>query len=143
MSIEDLSKTERTIYFYLVEQGRPLSVRDIARALSMPPSTVHYNLRKLESRKLVVKTIEGYIAKSVNPPSGFIYIGYKLVPRLLVYAGFFAGSTIGSLVLLLLEFSQERLVIFTVSALAFVLFFIEGLIARRALYKSDKSEDKQ
>ncbi|MEM4562283.1 MAG: winged helix-turn-helix domain-containing protein, partial [Desulfurococcaceae archaeon] len=62
MTIEDLSKTERTIYFYLIEQGKPLSVRDIARALSMPPSTVHYNLRKLESRKLVVKTIEGYIA---------------------------------------------------------------------------------
>ncbi|MEM1741154.1 MAG: winged helix-turn-helix domain-containing protein, partial [Desulfurococcaceae archaeon] len=132
--------TERTIYFYLIEQGKPLSVRDIARALNMSPSTVHYNLRKLESRKLVVKTIEGYIAKRVNPPSGFIYVGYKLVPRLLVYAAFFAGSTMGSLVLMLLEFSWEKLVIFTVSAIAFILFFFEGLSARRALYKS---EDEQ
>lgn len=137
MSIEELTETERTIYFYLVEQRRPIGVRDISRDLDIPVSTVHYNLKKLESKRLIVKTIEGYVARRINPPSGFIVMGYKLVPRLLIYAGFFAGATIASIILLLLKYSTERLILVLVSTIAFLLFLIEGLTTRRTLYRHE------
>ncbi len=135
---EELSSTEKTIYVYLIEQGKPTGVRDIARALNMPVSTVHYNLRKLMEKNLVVKTIEGYVARKINPPEGFILIGYNLVPRLLLYAAFYFGATIASAILLFTYWSIERLMLFLLSLIAFTVFLIEGVQARKALYRRRK-----
>ncbi|MEM4717668.1 MAG: winged helix-turn-helix domain-containing protein [Desulfurococcaceae archaeon] len=135
MSSKDLTETEKTIYLYLVDQGRPKGVRDISRDLNIPVSTVHYNLKKLEAKRLIVKTLEGYVAKKINPPWGFIVLGYKLIPRLLIYAAFFAGSTIASTILLIMEFSTERFLLLMISTTAFLLFLIEGLKTRGTLYR--------
>ncbi len=41
-----------------------MSVRDIARDLNLPPSTVHYNLKRLEELGYISRGSEGFIIRN-------------------------------------------------------------------------------
>ncbi|MEM3927203.1 MAG: Lrp/AsnC family transcriptional regulator [Desulfurococcaceae archaeon] len=89
MTNEELDETEKSIYLYLLQRKKPMGVREIAKDLDLPTSTVHYNLKKLLNKGIVGRSIEGYFIKRHVNIEGFVIIGYKLVPRLLVYSAFF------------------------------------------------------
>lgn len=131
-----LSEAQLRVYVYLLEKGKPLGVRELSRALDLPPSTVHYTLKRLEDLGLVAATPEGYKISRVIDVEGFLYIRGRLVPRLLVYSSFFLGSTMGGLILIALEgLTPERLALTLISALAALLMGFEGLNARRRLLR--------
>ncbi len=108
-----------------------MGVRDIARALDMPASTVLYHLRKLEELGLVKRDIDGYRVSKVMLLNGFAIIGRKLVPRLIIYSAFFMGIAIGETMLAIIRGSNpdKLLAIFT-SITASIIMLSEGLKTR-------------
>ena len=136
VSKEELSKTALRIYVYLLSSNNPQGVREIARALDIPVSTVHYHIRKLIELGLIKEESSGYKVSKVVGFEGFFIIGRKLVPRLIIYSTFFAGVLISELILVISKgLTPDGLIALIVSLTAFTLFFIEGLLVRSKLLK--------
>ena len=130
--VEDLGRVALRIYLKLLESEVPLGVRELARDLNIPVSTVHYNLRKLEELGVISRSSDGYVVSRLIPLDGFVVVRKKLVPRLVIYALFFTGITLGELIVMItLGVNVDRLLIITTSSIASVIFFIEGLVTKR------------
>ncbi len=130
--VEDLGRVALRIYLRLLESEVPLGVRELARDLNIPVSTVHYNLRKLEELGVISRSSDGYVVSRLIPLDGFVVVRKKLVPRLVIYALFFTGITLGELIVMItLGVNVDRLLIITTSSIASVIFFIEGLVTKR------------
>ncbi len=115
----------------MLESEVPLGVRELARDLNLPVSTVHYNLRKLEDLGVISRSSEGYVVSKLVPLDGFVVIRKKLIPRLMVYALFFTGITLGELIVtIMLGFNIDRLLVLITSSTASLILFIEGLITK-------------
>jgi DNA-binding Lrp family transcriptional regulator len=122
------------IYLYILTRGGNVSVRDIARDLNLPPSTVHYNLKRLEEAGCIVKSSSGYAVRNPVRVEGYVILGKLLIPRLLIYGLFFTGIFTGTLIYSLSTgFTGERLLLLAVLITASVLFYIEALNARRKI----------
>jgi predicted transcriptional regulator len=99
--VEDLGRVALRIYLRLLESEVPLGVRELARDLNIPVSTVHYNLRKLEELGVISRSSDGYVVSRLIPLDGFVVVRKKLVPRLVIYALFFTGITLGELIVMI------------------------------------------
>ncbi len=130
--------TALKIYAYLLRHG-PAGPREVARALGLrSPSLAYYHLRRLEELGLVRKLPGGeYVAVADSGVEGFVVIGKWLVPRILAYAGFFAGMLAVEAYALWLRLATKEVItpefyaLLFVTSLALVLFLLEGLkIAR-------------
>ncbi|MEM0453809.1 MAG: winged helix-turn-helix domain-containing protein [Sulfolobales archaeon] len=131
---EDLGRNALRIYFKLFESEVPLGVRELARDLNLPVSTVHYNLRRLESSGIISKSSNGYVVIKPIPIHGFLAIRNKLIPKLIIYSIFFLGITIGSVINLATSgFNVDRLLVIIISSTASTIFFLEGLNIRSKL----------
>ncbi|MEM1680654.1 MAG: helix-turn-helix domain-containing protein [Sulfolobales archaeon] len=134
--VEDLGKNALRIYFKLFESETPLGVRELARDLNLPVSTVHYNLKRLESLGILSRSNNGYVVSRPIPLQGFFAIRNRLIPRMIIYSIFFLGFTIGSLTTIVTSgFSVDKLLAITVSSISSAIFFLEGLNMRRKLTK--------
>ncbi len=129
-----LEGTPLRIYAYLLRHG-PAGPREVARAVGLrSPSLAYYHLRKLEGAGLVRRLPGGeYEAVADADVEGFIVIGKWLVPRLLAYAGFFAGMLSVEFYVLWTRLAADETmtpefyVLVLVTALSMILFLIEGL----------------
>ena len=131
---ENLSGHALKIYAYLLESSKPVGVREMARALSLPASTVHYHLKRLEELGLATRNADGYLVNKIITLEGFLLVGRKLVPRLLVYSFFFLGLTIGEIVMVISGgLNPDRLITLASCITAFSILLLEGLNARRKL----------
>ena len=128
----DISKTSLKIYMFLLESSRPQGVREIARSLNIPVSTVYYHLKRLEELGLVTHDPRGYQASRTIEIEGFVVLGKRVIPRLLVYSMFFLGILLGELVVILLTraVNPDRIAVLLTSLLAFAILLVEGLAAR-------------
>lgn len=116
------------IYMHLVKSEKALGVREIARILKLPPSTVHYHLKRLEELGLVQKEGGDYKVKEVVKPEEFVVIGKMFIPRLTVYSLFFLGICIGLTIIMVINgINIDRILTLLTSTIAFILLFIEGL----------------
>ena len=132
MNSEKLTETQARIYLYIVTRGGGASVRDIARDLKLPPSTVHYNLKRLEELGYVARGSEGYVAKKPARLEGYVVLGRLVVPRLLVYGLFFTGVSTGTLVYAAYTgFTADKALALVASLTAAVIFYAEALKASR------------
>ena len=130
------SKTAKRIYFYMVKTSKPVSIRDIARALNLPVSTVHYHVKKLIEQGLIVEDSDGYRVKEIRSIEGFVLIGRKLFPRFIIYSMLFLGFTIGQgFVTYLYGLNMERILALVISIVAFIVFLIEGLLMSMRIYE--------
>ncbi len=138
--MEELSDTALRVYLHLLRSGKPQGVRDIARDLGVPASTVHYNLRRLKDLGLVSEDADGYVVARVVAPEGFVVVGRRVVPRLLVYSSFFGGIAVGEIAVVLLRgLTADRALVLAVSALASAILLLEGLAMRpRRLGRSSR-----
>ncbi|MEM1710047.1 MAG: hypothetical protein QW820_04050 [Sulfolobales archaeon] len=108
----------------------------MARDLNLPVSTVHYNLKRLESLGILSRSNNGYVVSRPIPLQGFFAIRNRLIPRMIIYSIFFLGFTIGSLTTIVTSgFSVDKLLAITVSSISSAIFFLEGLNMRRKLTK--------
>jgi len=110
-------------------------VREIARSLGIPVSTVHYHLKRLEDLGLIVQGPEGYRVSRIMDIEGFIVIRHKLIPRLLVYSMFFLGVVLGEIFVIGYTgtLNVDRIVLIIVSLVGFLILLIEGINARARL----------
>jgi hypothetical protein len=129
-----------SVYAYVVREDRPVGTRDVMRGANLSsPSVAHRHLQKLELLGLLEKNQCGdYVLKEKTGVSGHIWVGRNLVPRLMFYSFFFIGAFGAEIGIILLSALVSGLAIETsflfltgMTALAMVLFFVEGVLLRR------------
>jgi hypothetical protein len=142
MGDEQLAGNTLSVYAYVVRENRPVGTRDVMRGANLSsPSVAHRHLQKLELLGLLEKNKFGdYILKEKTGVSGHVWVGRNLVPRLMFYSFFFMGAFGAEIGILLLSCLVPWLVIETsflfltgMTAVAMVLFFVEGVQLRRKL----------
>lgn len=123
-----LTRTAMKIYMHIVRSGKSLGVREIARSLYLPPSTVYYHLKRLEELGLIQRNGDGYKVKEVVNPDEFVIVGRILIHRLIIYSFFFLGMGIGLAIMTTINGINidKALALFT-SFTAFLILFVEGL----------------
>jgi len=128
------------VYAYVVREDRPVGTRDVMRGAHLSsPSVAHRHLQKLETLGLLEKDNGGnYILKEKTGVSGHVWVGKNLVPRLMFYSFFFIGAFGAEIAIIALSYLIPELVIETsfifltaMTAVAMLLFFIEGALLRR------------
>lgn len=123
-----LTRTAVRIYLYLIKRGESLGVREIARALSLSPSTVHYHLKRLEELDLITKEGDGYKIKKIVSLDELIVLGKHLIPRLSIYSFFFLGVLLGLTIIATTKgLNIDRALAIAISFTAFLILFTEGL----------------
>lgn len=134
---EALDPIDLKIYVQVLESRQPLSVRDLARLLDIPPSTVHYHLKKLKRIGLIRDSEEGYVAVGKLALGDYIVVSRRLVPKLLIYSFFFLGVLVGQLLVVgyRREVTVDTVVSLVTALVAFLLFFIEGYKSRKKLFE--------
>jgi DNA-binding transcriptional ArsR family regulator len=134
---EKVSRIALRIYVTLLESSEPLGVRDIARVLDLPVSTVHYHLKKLEDLGVVKPAGLGYTVANPLKLEDYIILGRRLVPKLIVYSFFFLGIAIGELLLILARrwITYESILIVITGLAAFTVLFYEGFKLRQRLWR--------
>ena len=142
MGDQELAGNTILVYAYVVGENRPVGTRDVMRGANLSsPSVAHRHLQKLEQLGLLEKNQFGdYILKEKTGISGYIWVGRNLVPRLMFYSFFFIGAFGAEIAIILLSYLIAGLVIETsflfltgMTAVAMILFFIEGVLLRRKL----------
>ncbi len=140
MGNEQLAGNTLIVYAYVVRENRPVGTRDVMRGANLSsPSVAHRHLQKLETLGLLEKNKGGnYILKEKTGVSGHVWVGKNLVPRLMFYSFFFIGAFGAEIAIIALSYLVTELVIETsflfltgMTAVAMILFFIEGAFLRR------------
>lgn len=131
VSDEELTGNALKIYLQILASRKPVGVRELARALDLPVSTVHYHLKKLEEEDLVRRSSDGYVISRTVVPPGYVLLAGRPFKRLAVYGAFFTGFSLGEVYLCLATgVTLERAALAAVTALAAALFLIESRAAR-------------
>jgi len=112
------------------------------------PSVAYRHLEKLEDLGLVEKNEVGeYTVKRKARVAGYMWLGRRLVPKMLAYSLVFMGILIVELVVLGLHFEVETfefkiffLLLALIAGFAMAVFIIEGLLQRRRFQRSIKTE---
>ena len=142
MGDEEIAGNTLIVYAYVVGENRPVGTRDVMRGANLSsPSVAHRHLQKLEALGLLEKTRSGdYILKEKTGVSGHVWVGRNLVPRLMFYSFFFIGAFGAEIAIILLSYLVPWMVIETsflfltgMTAVAMILFFIEGVLLRRKI----------
>jgi hypothetical protein len=132
--------TTLNVYSYVVKKGKPVGPREVMRGANLSsPSVAYWHLQKLENSGLLQKNEAGeYVVKEKTSISGHIWIGRNLVPRLICYSLFFLGILIIETAIISLQFNSTGqipnlalLYLIATNAIAFALFFGEGLLLRQ------------
>ncbi|MCW3983457.1 MAG: hypothetical protein NWE96_05625 [Candidatus Bathyarchaeota archaeon] len=136
IAAEELEGTTLNVYSYVVKEGKSVGPREVMRATNLTsPSVAHWHLQKLEALGLLTKTEYGeYIVKEKVNVSGHLWVGRKLVPRLIFYSFFFMGILIIELGLLayplIIQGQAPSIYLYYLispTAIATVLFLAEGI----------------
>jgi hypothetical protein len=134
---EGLEGTTFAVYSYVVKEGKPVGTRDVMRGAKLSSSSVAYrHLQKLEALGLLAKNEYGeYVVKEKANIRGYLWIGKRLVPRMLFYFFVFLGILTIEIVVFAIHFSVENyefkvffLLLTLITAAAMVLFLIEGIM---------------
>ncbi|WP_291766587.1 hypothetical protein [Caldivirga sp. UBA161] len=99
-----LSETALRIYILLLKEGRPMSAREVQRALGLSSSGLaHHHLEHLRMLNLVVKDTDGYRAiKRSGVIEGAIIVRSSILPRASFYIGSATALTITYAILVIL-----------------------------------------
>lgn len=142
MGDKQLAGNTLSVYAYVVRENRPVGTRDVMRGANLSsPSVAQRHLQKLELMGLLEKNKFGdYILKEKAGVSGHVWVGRNLVPRLMFYSFFFIGAFGAEITIILLSCMVPWLVIETsflfltgMTAVAMIIFLIEGILLRRKL----------
>ena len=147
---DELEGTTLKVYSYVVKQDKPVGTRDVMRGAGLSsPSVAFRHLQKLETMGLLKRnTYSEYIIKEKTNVRGYIWIGKNLIPRMLFYSLIFMVILIIEIVVLAIHFEVENyefkiffLYLTLITAVAMVLFLVEGLLvlirARKSISTSN------
>ena len=146
---EELERITLSVYLYVAKKSKPVGPRDVVKGAHLSsPSVAYRHLEKLEEMGYLQKNEYGeYITKARPHINGFVWIGKLLTPKMMVYSLIFLGILIVELFILAVHWNVENyefktffflLTLITASAVA--VFITEGLLQRRRLNQSIKTE---
>jgi hypothetical protein len=112
------------------------------------PSVAYRHLEKLEDLGLLEKNEFGeYTVKRKARVAGYMWLGRRLVPKMLAYSLVFLGILIVELVVFGLHYEVETfefkvffLLLALITGFAMAVFIVEGLLQRRRFQRSLKAE---
>jgi hypothetical protein len=140
VAAEELEGNTLNIYAYVIKEGKPVGPREVMRATNLTsPSIAHWHLQKLEALGLLAKNEYGeYTVKEKVSVSGHLWIGRRLMPRLIFYSFFFMGILIVEIGLIALPLITQGnppdvylYYLISPTAIATVLFLGEGIWLRK------------
>jgi DNA-binding transcriptional ArsR family regulator len=120
------------VYWYLLKNGKPVSVREVQRALRFSsPSVANHHLEQLRELGLVEKQEIGghYVLVSqvkIGVVRHYVKLGRLLFPRYFFYAVFCTVFYAAFLVFLLQGFSRENLFMISFGAIVCAIFWYEA-----------------
>ena len=142
MDNDELEGNTLSVYAFIVHTNKPVGTRDVTRGANLSSTSVaHRHLQKLEAFGLIEKNQYGdYVLKQKTNINGHVWVGKNLVPRLMFYSFFFMGAFAAEVSIILLSLVIKDLVIQVsflfltgMTAVAMLLFFVEGISLYRKL----------
>jgi len=133
---EELEGITLSVYLYAVKKGTPVGPRDVMKGANLSsPSVAYRHLQKLEDLGYLQKNNYGeYITKGKANVRGYIWVGRRMLPKMLVYSIIFMVILIIELVVLVIHYSVEDytfkvffLLLTLVTGFAMAVFTVEAL----------------
>ena len=121
------------VYWLLLKKGRPISVREVEKALRFSsPSVAQHHLEQLRQMGLVQrqKTGGNYILVSevkIGVLRHFVKLGRLMFPRYFFYAIFSSAFYIAYVTLLMQDLTRENLFILSFGAIVTLIFWYEAI----------------
>jgi predicted DNA-binding transcriptional regulator len=121
------------VYWLLLKKGRPMSVREVEKALRFSsPSVAQHHLEQLRQMGLVQKEKTGgnYILVSevkIGVLKHFVKLGRLMFPRYFFYAIFSSVFYIAYITVLMQDLTRENLFILSFGAIVTLIFWYEAL----------------
>ena len=121
------------VYWLLLKNGRPMSVREVERALRFSsPSVANHHLEQLRQLGLVERQKIGgnYTLVSevkIGVLRHFVKLGRLMFPRYFFYALFSSVFYIAYLTILLQDITRENLFIISFGAIVTIIFWYEAI----------------
>jgi ABC-type transport system involved in Fe-S cluster assembly fused permease/ATPase subunit len=149
---DELEGITLSVYLYAVKKGSPVGPRDVVKGAHLSsPSVAYRHLEKLEDLGLLQKNEFGeYVIKRKARVGGYVWVGRRMVPKMLVYSLVFMGILIVELVVFALHYAVETfefkvffLLITLITGVAMVVFTVEGFLQRRRFQRSIQTEQTQ
>lgn len=146
---EELEGITLSVYLYVVKKRAPVGARDAMKGATLSsPSVAYRHLEKLEDLGLLEKNDFGeYTVKRKAHVAGYMWLGRRLVPKMLAYSLVFLGILIVELVVFGLHYEVETfefkvffLLLALITGFAMAVFIVEGLVQRRRFQRSLKTE---
>lgn len=146
---EELEGITLSVYLYVVKKGKPVGPRDAMKGAHLSsPSVAYRHLEKLEDLGLLQKNEYGeYIARGRAHVRGYVWVGRRIMPKMLVYSLIFLSVLIVELVVLAVHYSVENdvfkiffLLLTLITGSAMGVFIAEGLLQRRRIRQSARIE---
>jgi hypothetical protein len=134
---EELEGITLSVYLYVVKKGKPVGPRDVMKGAHLSsPSVAYRHLQKLEDLGYLQKDKYGeYVTKDKARVRGYVWIGRRMMPKMLVYALIFMSILIVELVVLALHYSVENytfkvffLLLTLITGFAMGVFAVEALL---------------
>jgi predicted DNA-binding transcriptional regulator len=121
------------VYWLLLKNGRPMSVREIQKALHFSsPSVAQHHLEQLRQLGLVKKeevggnySLTSYV--KIGVLRHFVKLGRLMFPRYFFYALFSTTFYLFYVFVLMQGFTRENLFILTFGAITTAIFWVEAL----------------
>ena len=140
MSVEDeatfeyaLRGKDWNVYWLLLKNGRPMSVREVQKALRFSsPSVAQHHLEQLRQLGLVKKEeVGGNYSLTAEVKIGvlrhFVKLGKLLFPRYFFYALFSTTLYLIYILTLMRDFTRENLFILIFGAIVLTIFWFEAI----------------
>ena len=121
------------VYWLLLKKGRPMSVREVEKALRFSsPSVAQHHLEQLRQMGLVQKEKTGgnYILVSevkIGVLKHFVKLGRLMFPRYFFYAIFSSAFYIAYIMILMQDLTRENLFILSFGVIVTLIFWYEAL----------------
>jgi hypothetical protein len=132
---EELQGITLSVYLYVVRKGKPVGPRDAMKGANLSsPSVAYRHLQKLEDLGYLQKNRYGeYVTKNKAHIRGYIWIGSRMVPKMLSYAFIFTSVLIIELIILALHYPVENyefkvffLLLISITGFAMGVFAVEA-----------------
>ena len=146
---EELEGITLSVYLYVVRKGKPVGPRDVMKGAHLSsPSVAYRHLQKLEDLGYLQKNKYGeYVTKNKAHVRGYVWIGRRMMPKMLVYSLIFMSILIVELVVLAMHYSVEGysfkvffLLLTLITGFAMGVFIVEGLLQHRRTKLSIQTE---
>ncbi len=137
-----------SVYLYVVKKKSPVGPRDVMKGIRLSsPSVAYRHLEKLEELKLLQRNNYGeYVAVAKARIRGFVWIGRRLLPKMLAYSLVFLGILAVEFLVLAVHYAVEdfRFVVFFVlmaliTGAAAIVFAVEGFLQGKRTIRQSES----